>query len=414
MITYKNLSLVYFFILFNGFIFANNNNKLVFIEHHSIKNLNGQSEILSFRIPYEKLSFVKLNNEFVANFSLGIEIYQDNKFVMRESSQYSVETDNYEKTISEELFFENKLDFQINPGVYKLFIILTTGSENAQYKLPDTELIVNDLSKKVFNDPIIIEEYKNNNFFTLVNFQHNIIFSPNKNDLLIGVLDSSINKIKYKILQKKNTIIKDSVENIINKNLSFKVFNNKIILTEDSNSTPINFFIIQNFSHLLYEGKAELIITYGNNDSLSFPLNIFWFDKPQVLNNLEYSIKLLNYIEDVKEVNKILQSDQELYYELLFNYWSKKYPANGMKYNYALKEYYSRADYAIKNLSSLNSFDGAESDRGKIYITFGKPSSIDRNYEDKNNILEIWKYDSINRTFIFKDISGTGKFILEK
>ncbi|MCW8848333.1 MAG: GWxTD domain-containing protein, partial [Melioribacteraceae bacterium] len=102
------------------------------------------------------------------------------------------------------------------------------------------------------------------------------------------------------------------------------------------------------------------------------------------------------------------------YYSELLDYWIEKFPANGMKFNFAMEEYYKRADHAIKNYSSLNSTDGAERDRGKIYILYGEPTSTERNYTEMNEIIEVWNYENSGRKFVFKDVNGTGKFDIVK
>ena len=111
-------------------------------------------------------------------------------------------------------------------------------------------------------------------------------------------------------------------------------------------------------------------------------------------------------------MGELLSLDEEDYYKNLTEYWITNYPADGMKFNYAMEEYYRRAEYAMDNFSSLNAFDGAERDRGRIYILYGPPTSVERNYTEMNEILEIWQYKNFVRKFIFKDTNGTGKFDL--
>jgi GWxTD domain-containing protein len=182
----------------------------------------------------------------------------------------------------------------------------------------------------------------------------------------------------------------------------------RITITDSSNT---NYFLVTGFSHFLYEGKADLIIKIDSTEK-KYSINTSWNDKPKILNNPEYAIKLLSYIEDENIVGELLSGSEDQYYKNLTEYWIQNYPANGMKYNYAMQEYYTRADHSIKNFSSLNSFDGAERDRGRIYILYGKPDSIERNYTEMNEILEVWRFDKAGRNFVFKDVNGTGKFDL--
>ena len=78
-----------------------------------------------------------------------------------------------------------------------------------------------------------------------------------------------------------------------------------------------------------------------------------------------------------------------------------------------MSEFYSRIDFAIDNFSSINKSDGAKTDRGKVFIKYGEPSSNERVFSN-NKVLEIWQYEQLEKKFIFTDNTGTGNFILEK
>ena len=82
------------------------------------------------------------------------------------------------------------------------------------------------------------------------------------------------------------------------------------------------------------------------------------------------------------------------------------------KYNELMNEFYSRIDYCEKNYRSLSGNGGAKSDRGKTYIKFGAPDSIDRYTNNDDKVVETWIFKKQNRTFLFIDKDGTGKFQL--
>ncbi len=229
--------------------------------------------------------------------------------------------------------------------------------------------------------------------------------------MIVGYLDTNVTEINVSISQLDEVLFTDSIADFTRGSIDLSKRGNIIELSIDTSSSKVNIFRITNFSNLLLEGAAELKIEFADT-SKKYPLKIVWIDKPKVLSNPEYAIKLLSYIEDKAVVTDLLKSKEEYYFKNLLNYWIEHYPADGMKYNFAMNEYYRRADYAIDNFSTLANFDGAETDRGRIYIIYGKPSSIDRNYSEKNDVIEVWNYDKISRSFVFKDVNGTGKFDL--
>lgn len=386
-----------------------------YFEHNSIPRADLQVEYLTYRIPYNALLFTKDNNRYKAKFTLSLEIYKDKTFFKREINKYEVITSNYEDTKSKKKYFQNLIPLKLQPGSYTFNYALTISEADFSIKFPPKKITINELKKEKVFHPVIVNSKiikKGNSFtFTLTNYQNNIPFSPDKYNLLIGITDTSIKNIQVNIKQDGKKIFNSSAERLFKGGISFKKENQNIVITNSKDSVNLSYFLIKNFSNLLYEGKFELVVTYNDVKKI-FPLKVVWNEKPIVLNKPEYAIKLLSYIADISVVKSLLKSDSKNYYKALFKYWENKYPSKNRKYNFALNEYYSRVDYAMKHFSYLKGRKGAETDRGRIYIIYGKPTSIDRNYNEKNETIEIWKYNLKNKTFIFKDITGTGKFIL--
>ena len=77
-------------------------------------------------------------------------------------------------------------------------------------------------------------------------------------------------------------------------------------------------------------------------------------------------------------------------------------------------EFYKRADYAVKEFTTLGVKNGGLSDRGIIYIRNGKPDEIKRGFNDSSLAVEIWIYSRLNKEFVFVDKTGLGNFTLGK
>ncbi|MBK8946767.1 MAG: GWxTD domain-containing protein [Ignavibacteriae bacterium] len=404
------------FLIINFAVYSQEKEKKipVFLEHHSLIVDGNQKEFLTYKIPYNVLLFTKVEDIYESKFSISIEFYDSTLFILREIKTSIAQTSDYEMTKKNSIYYQDMIEFEILPGKYNLNINLLIEGVDGQIDLPPYKINVEKLNEKKIHNPIFIEKNKTfSNENILLNFSNSIPLSANNYDMLVSFTDTSINKINYIITQFDKEIIKDSAKIYFDGELKFIKQKDLIFVSQNKSNKSQNIFSISNFSKLLNEGKAEIEISY-NNQKEKFPLEVTWINKPKVLASPEYSIRLLSYIEDEEVVKDLLFTDEEKYYQNLKDYWSSKFSTDGIKYNYAMNEYYLRADYAIEHFSSLNSNDGAENDRGRIYITYGRPTSIERNYSERNEIMEVWNYEKLGRDFIFKDTTGTGKFILVK
>jgi hypothetical protein len=70
-------------------------------------------------------------------------------------------------------------------------------------------------------------------------------------------------------------------------------------------------------------------------------------------------------------------------------------------------------DFAARNFGTLRQPDGFHSDRGKVYILFGPPTTTDRSLDPSTGFQEIWTYSKLNRRFTFVDPNKTGNYVLQ-
>jgi GWxTD domain-containing protein len=86
----------------------------------------------------------------------------------------------------------------------------------------------------------------------------------------------------------------------------------------------------------------------------------------------------------------------------IVNFWNRMNPYPNSTYNRPMQVFYRRVAYANKNFRT--SQDGWRSDRGRIYIQLGQPTSIEkRPYEVNSRPYEMWEYSDLNMRFYFVD-----------
>lgn len=100
----------------------------------------------------------------------------------------------------------------------------------------------------------------------------------------------------------------------------------------------------------------------------------------------------------------------------LMEFWQKRDPQPSTPINEFKEEFYQRLQYANDRYSS-NMQEGWQSDRGRVVIKYGLPTSVEPHLYDRGmRPYEIWNYNTIpgegQALFIFADLDGFGRFEL--
>lgn len=127
----------------------------------------------------------------------------------------------------------------------------------------------------------------------------------------------------------------------------------------------------------------------------------------------EDRVEQMVYIADSKEMKKLKESTKEEREKAWNEFWSTKDPIPETPVNETSEEYFKRVDYADKHFRSFQS--GWRTDRGRIYIIYGKPDEIEYHpFELESAPYQVWYYYNIGRRFLFIDFSMTGDYALSK
>ncbi len=129
---------------------------------------------------------------------------------------------------------------------------------------------------------------------------------------------------------------------------------------------------------------------------------------------------------DEKKAYKVLKTDEERE-NFIENFWRRRDPDPDTEENEYREEYYERIAYANEHFAS--GIPGYKTDRGRIYITFGKPDGIETHptggtydrpsYEGGGSTttypFEVWFYRHLDNVgdgieIEFVDPTGTGEY----
>ena len=336
------------------------------------KNDNSIKAQLSIMIPTDRLVFQKSIDGFNSEISISAIFVNEDKIIANESWDHKIEKFFFEETKNTNNISINK-DIFLPKGKYKLNLIINdyenhiSWIKNKQFELYD-KFEISDifLFKKINKEyyPVTDEEI--------------IELDTLWMQLYLEKLNEPI-QLKYEFL---------SIDkNQSNENLIFEENYNRDV---ESNNMyfPIN--IIDDFFNVI-----NINVNYFNtNRSKSILINRYKkidYDYSILIGPMDYILENSDF-RKLREYDNLLD-DQKVQY--IIDYWNLENQDNSLD---LFDEFYTRVQYVNNNFSFLT-YKGWQSDRGKIYIIYGKPFDVKNEFTMEAE-YEIWVYKN-NRQFVF-------------
>lgn len=384
-------------------------------EVHTVQSGNAFSGFYIYKIPFSQLFFEKDGDNYKAGLKVNIEISDlSGTVIKRAFDEKSVNVLDYESTNSEKLYLYGLIKFDVSEGNYRISTVISDKISKRERKLPPTEF----LASKNILQPIVIEsveDYQLNSDSLITAITGSVIpFNKPENDLLIPVMDSAVQSLKIIVKDSDRKIVLEKyLRNYFYKNISFQLSDKGIYITNDKNKNSYKIFFANDIASELDEGNYTFEILPDNELSkkAEFKFLVVWMSKPFSLMDLERAIKYLGIIESEEKISE-LKSNKGPADKILYDYWKPLDTTPNTKYNELMNEFYQRVDYAEEKFRSITGNGGAFSDRGNVYIKFGKPDETLRDTNSDGKVVETWLYKDQNLKFAFVDLEGTGKFIL--
>lgn len=145
-------------------------------------------------------------------------------------------------------------------------------------------------------------------------------------------------------------------------------------------------------------------------------LNVSWGNVPLKENNLDIAIEQLAVIAHKRSVDSMREADETERKRQYDQFWQERDPTPDSERNELKDEYFQRVDFCNQNFTEISSGrQGWQTDRGKVYLVYGPPNSVDRQDSEINiPAAETWHYTRLNRRYFFADRTGDGVFRLVK
>ncbi len=366
-------------------------------------------------VPYQNLTFFKSGNLYSASYELSISIFDNNNtLVETKTAQRKIFEEDYNVSLGSNASFDYTQNiFFLPPGKYEITasILDNFTKKSSQKSRVLTVLNFNDFNFSLSGLMLVSSIEERDGRFKIT--PH---LSENVGDLSDGffIFFEFYSKLNlesvdyfYELINSDGEVVEKSKK--INRKTSQSVNRNYIRIILPKNILQGGYTLRLTAMKPLadendFEPSAFLAVTERS-------IRIFRTISGVFISDLNKSIKQLRYVANQEEIDFIEAGSTIEEKQIRFEqFWKKLDPTPNTDRNEAFEEYYSRVDYANKNFRSY--VEGWRTDKGMVFIIFGKPYNIERQtpYGD-NRVFERWTYSN-NRQFIFVDYNGFGDYKL--
>jgi GWxTD domain-containing protein len=355
--------------------------------------------VVAISIPYDNLIFLRTDSGYVATFELVTSLFHDSSGLYSEriaDSYAKVAT--FNETNSRSRNVARVEEFLVPPGTYKVRETLTTEREahkksrwEGSIKLPRTDprLRVSDLywasedrDLSELGVPKLVDSFNSTDSTTRAMAQ---VYSSAKDSIYLHwfVVNAKADTVR----RADAAVMPDSTVQEVWYAMDLKGL------------TP------QRYT-LKLAADAD-----GRHEARERGFGVRISGIPIAITDLDLAVRQLKYIANSEWMSKLKAAPAADKEKVFKDFWQDQAKSAHAEADDLMDEYYRRVQYANEHFATNRS--GWESDRGRIYVTYGEPTDIERHpFEAGSRPYEIWYYNNLARRFIFVDYTGFGDYTL--
>ncbi|MHB1049572.1 MAG: GWxTD domain-containing protein [Bacteroidota bacterium] len=396
----------------------------VFFETESVYGAGVHSLFALYRIRYDNLIFTLANGNQGSSYSAAgvvtVEILDSTgQSISRQISEIRRTSPTNLLNDLRKQYFQGAMTFTLPPGKYS--VLLRVEDKESGNRIPDSKRPVElpSSSGSIQSTLFPVQERNaSNGEFISHNLGGDVIFSQNFGFVAVHSTPG-MDSVRYTISQRDEneetaSIISDTVVRLLSfpgvtLQLKFDSSDVRFSVKPESASTV---YYIPIAGNLLRQGRYTISIRFEDSSTTTLPFGARWPEMPLSLSDLELATLPLQHLLTREEYSELRRGGRETRIRKFDEFWSRKDPTPGTAYNEMMAEFYRRVDYTVGAFRTLKEPNGSITDRGRIYILYGKPSSTDRVLRPGSIPQEIWNYTNLGKKFIFKDPSRQGNYTL--
>jgi GWxTD domain-containing protein len=374
-----------------------------FLNFKSVKPGMTRLEIF-IEVPYSEMHFVKEENNFKAEYSITITVYEEDKEKVVDEKLWDekINVKDFQQTAAGNNYNISIKSFDLKPGKYFIRTAVDdkdtrkTYASTNMYTLRDLDSLPNISDLMFIAKETVVAGSKK----ILPNVTRQLNVKKEGVPLFFEIYSSKKQKLKMEFL------VSEGEKKVIFADTMYQDFDSG--KTQVFHNIKINELGLGNYLvtvKLLDDGNKMIAVTIKSFSSR-------WVGVPSAITDLDKAVSQLIYIATASEKNYIEDAKtKEEKIKRYLEFWKKKDPNPADEDNAVFDEYYRRINFANVNFSHYS--EGWRTDRGMVYITLGAPNNIDRHpFDYDSKPYEVWEYYEINLQFVFMDESGFGDYRL--
>lgn len=390
--------------------------------------------LVSFRVAHDVLNFTRVtdasNNagNFWAEFTLSVEV-RDSIGVIRSRTRFkdTAYVNTYEESIDRTGMHRGSCRVGIAPGRFRVMLETLSQRDANKRSVALPTVFYTPLAQQLRVPGFIGTERKENAMWSLepLVFNSNVPFGSKpcvavfmtgdsagaQYDFIVRQLPYGPKDIRWWVDADYSGTVRSrtdvTVRGLLESNASAR-----LLLTTPS-SGPYGLVTVPIDAPQLVPGNYIVrLARRGGRDTIELPFQVQWELMPQSLRTLSYALESLVYVCPAEQLDSLKDGSDVQNRERLMSWWRRSDPTPETAYNERLAEYYRRVDHASIAFTSAIEPDGVFTDRGKVYILFGRPSRIEKKLSRTGASIETWTYRSgVRKTYEF-EINNDGVFKL--
>jgi GWxTD domain-containing protein len=379
---------------------------------------DGNTEFhINYKIPNSELHFLKENENFIARLEIFIELYQGEQLIDKNKYTHLAGATSITIAQSENHYVLDKISATIAEPDYELIIAIhdrnasTLYTQTFKLELLDKNSLISDIeiSHGISKEPVpALQEFNRGGIYFYVDPIPVIVAGEREFVLYYEAQNISVDDNGFSEIIDKFTIYKEG----------------EIIISQESKAKKegtayklIHQIPLEKLNAGFYEIEAIVTdVNKGNYQSRKRSFSItkkytFLTQRVFPLDDDEY--QLISYFLDNRQKRTYRGLNDEGKKVFIERFWAANNPNPVSKDNEFLEKIKNRVNEA--NWRFAHHRAGWTTDMGRIYVKYGTPSEIDKGETDSNVSVryanrpyQIWKYNGIDKAYLFLDMMGNG------